>query len=629
MQVGEANRIALLALRSVLGAAHSLEVTIGGTRIRVVPIAPLIQVDMLHMFAAATPGAAQPVSWPHGAEGLDAQKDGPWPRSVLLDCTWTGGRVTLEVRASIWRGGSKRYRGQLALQVVTSPLNREILWSSVTARVLAAEADPICTIPVSLTLFAREGEQNTRRLLSALVEQTRALGLESLSPATFRLFDIALADASVKPSPREAFERLVKAALAKLPYVVRGEESDVEGSLFVDINRPRPSPVPAEPPDSAGPPSGGFTPPPPDLETEATPEDVEISTQENVFFQDVSFTDLAGFEHFAWSDIERLNVIVGPNDTGKSHLLKILYVLARSVQEFTARIESDRPAWADVIAEKLLWTFQPPSGKLGDLVRHGATHVDVSATLCNELYGFRFGDGTGRSATEFEAVAESVRPQPGVRALFIPPKEVLTSMDAIAAVREQLKRFGFDDTYYDLVVALRGEPIQAELPESFQRVLSSLEELLTGRIETEHGRFLFKRAEERFGMAQVAEGIKKIGIFTRLIQNGSLRRNSILFIDEPETNLHPRAARALVRMLYELSRAGVQIYAATHSYFVLKQFELIARRHKEPVRLCCLQREGDAIGARFFDLQEGLPQNGIVEEALRMYDEDVDLDMGS
>jgi hypothetical protein len=204
---------------------------------------------------------------------------------------------------------------------------------------------------------------------------------------------------------------------------------------------------------------------------------------------------------------------------------------------------------------------------------------------------------------------------------------VLTSLDAIAAVREQLKRFGFDDTYYDLVVALRGEPIQAELPESFQRVLSSLEQLLNGRIETEHGRFLFKRAGDRFDMAQVAEGIKKIGIFARLIQNGSLRRNSILFIDEPETNLHPRAARALVRMLHELSLAGVQIYAATHSYFILKQFELIARKHNTPVRLCCLSRSEDTIEPSFFDLRDGMPQNGIVEEALKLYDDDVDLAM--
>ncbi len=599
MEVAEANRIALAALRAVLGAAHPFELTIGGKAIRVSPREPT------------------PTRWPKGPEGLDEQKDGPWPPSRVLDCEWTGGRITLEMRASVWRG-SRAYNGRLALQVVTSPRNREILWSTLSQRILAAAAEPVCAVPVSLMLFAREGEKNTKRLLASLIEQTQALGLDALSPANFRLFDVALANGSVDPEPREAFARVVRAALAKLPYVARGEEGDVEGTIFVDIHRlpsPRQEPAPAKPP-----------PEPP-----SAPLAAEASTQENVSFEDIEFQNLAGFEHFAWENIGRLNVIVGRNDTGKSHLLKVLYVLARSVQDYTARIDSDRPAWAEVLAEKLLWTFQPPSRRLGDLVRHSAGddgHLGVGATLCNELYGFNFRKSAGRSASDFSYVTQDVRPQPGVSALFIPPKEVLTSLDAIGRVREQLKSFGFDDTYYDLVVALRGEPIQADLPEEFQRVLTSLETLLTGRIETEHGRFVFKRAGDRFDMPQVAEGIKKIGIFTRLIQNGSLRRNSILFIDEPETNLHPRAACALVNMLYDLSQAGVQIFLATHSYFVLKQLELIARRHKEPVQLCCLSREGDAIASQFFDLQEGMPSNGIVEESLRLYDEDVEVAMG-
>lgn len=38
--------------------------------------------------------------------------------------------------------------------------------------------------------------------------------------------------------------------------------------------------------------------------------------------------------------------------------------------------------------------------------------------------------------------------------LFIPPEEILTAMDAIAATRDPLKLFGFDDTYQDLIHAL-------------------------------------------------------------------------------------------------------------------------------------------------------------------------------
>jgi energy-coupling factor transporter ATP-binding protein EcfA2 len=619
MQLAQANRIALKALRSVLEAAHPFEASVAGAAIRVT-------------------ARMQDVAWPHGPHELDETTDGPWPKTALLDCAWQTGRVALEARAMFWRG-SGRYKGHLGLQVVTTPLNREVMWTSVTQRILSSDPAHAVTIPVSLTLFAREGEKDTERLMHTLIQQTRELGLEPQARTRFRLFDIWPAKALLEPPPPEAFERVVKASLVKLPYVVRGEDSDVEGKLFVDIDRIRPSPLPPEPPAqpvAAGPapasaPTASPHSPAVPGGSEAQAAAEEASTQDNVFFEDIDLRNFAGFQSFTWHNIARINLIIGANDTGKSHLLKMLYAIARSVQEFTARIESDRPSWPDVLAEKLLWTFQPPNSRLGDLVRRKAPDepFEATATLCNEVYHFAFKASAGRSARDLLDVTEDVRPQPGLRALFIPPKEVLTSLDAIAAVREQLKRFGFDDTYYDLVVALRGEPIQGDLPDSFERVLKNLESLLTGRIETEHGRFLFKRDNDRFEMPQVAEGIKKIGIFTRLIQNGSLRRNSILFIDEPETNLHPRAARALVHMLHDLSLAGVQIYAATHSYFMLKQFELVARRNEagSPVCLCSLARAGGVIESQFFDLREGMPPNAILDEALKLYDEDIELSM--
>jgi len=610
MELAHANRIAIRALRSVLEAAHPFRVSIGGVDVDVMP-------------------RVEDVAWPPGPHELDESVDKPWPKAVSLQCSWPGGFVEMEARAVFWRAKGP-YQGRIGLKIATLPLNREIMWSFVTPRILASEPGRSVAIPVSLALFAREGERDTKRLLGSLIEQTRALGLEPLTRTQFRLFDIQPSDGSIRPLPKEAFENVVTASLAKLPYVVRGEESGVQGKLFVDVERLRPSPIPAVPePPGAEPPAIAPSPAlePTAVETQSAAA-AETSAQDNVFFDEIYLTNFAGYRSFSWADIAPINLIIGANDTGKSHLLKVLYAVARSVQELTARIESDRPTWPEVLAEKLLWTFQPPSGKLGDLVRRPLEGpLKVNVTLCNEQYAFTLPETAGRSPRDFTSVTEEIRPQPGLRALFIPPKEVLTSLDAIAAVREQLKRFGFDDTYYDLVVALRGEPIQGDLPESFERVQKKLEALFAGRIETDHGRFLFKREADRFEMPQVAEGIKKIGIFTRLIQNGSLRRNSILFIDEPETNLHPRAARALVDMLHELSLAGVQIYAATHSYFMLKQFEILARRKSAPVRLCSLSRGADGIAAQFFDLRDGMPPNGIIDEALGLYDEDVALTM--
>ncbi len=39
-------------------------------------------------------------------------------------------------------------------------------------------------------------------------------------------------------------------------------------------------------------------------------------------------------------------------------------------------------------------------------------------------------------------------------------------------------------------------------------------------------------------------------------------------------------------MLYKMAKADIQIFVATHSYIVLKQLELLARKHDQEM-LCC------------------------------------------
>ncbi|KYG08972.1 hypothetical protein BE21_20525 [Sorangium cellulosum] len=603
MKLEAANVLAFEAGRALLGAARPLDVEIEGVTIHVAP------------------QREPPMAWPalpdgRPIPGLDEQRDGPWPSAVRLDCSWKGGHVTLVARWSTWRA-HRRYHGQLALEVATVPRNRQIVWSTVTQRILDVSPEgedamlEDAVIPVSLALFDREKGDEKRAYLRYQIELARKLGLPFTGAATATLFRVPQGfSGALDP---DAFGRVVRAALVKLPFVTRGEDSDVEGEPYLDIRRAlAPSKRPA-PGRNEGVPEAAAGEPPPDL-----------AGQDSSLFDELGVFRFGPFEAFRWTDLGRINVVIGRNDTGKSTLLKLGYALARSVQDYTRRLEADRPSLGEVLAEKLMWTFQPASARLGDLVKKRSPGDAVfGATLCNAVYSAILSAADARSLR----VDDDGGPQPNLRALFIPPKEILTSVDAITSLHEQDKRFGFDDTYYDLAVALRGEVMQQDLPDSLRRVLTSLRSLFSGEIVRESGRFVFRRGDDQFWMSQVAEGIKKIGLFARLIQTGELRRNTVLFIDEPETNLHPAAARALVRMLHDVSLAGVQIFMATHSYFILKQLELVARQHEADVRLCALTNREGYVSGSFHDLSEGMPPNEIVEEELSMGDEDVDLAM--
>ncbi len=341
-------------------------------------------------------------------------------------------------------------------------------------------------------------------------------------------------------------------------------------------------------------------------------------------FSHVWIENMAAFSCLRWDHHGKVNVIVGENDTGKTHLLKMLYCVARSIEDYTKREQTDRPLWRDMLAEKLLWTFQPGTWRLGELVRKGESRLKVEARLNDENYGFSFGKDTTSKIIECTDLAQ---PQPELRALFLPPKEVLTGLDAVAATREQLQIPGFDDTYQDLIRALRLPTTQGSIQRNLGDVLDELEALFTGEIRREEERFVFRRGREKYWMSQTAEGIKKIGILTTLIRNRTLRQGSVLFVDEPEANLHPNAIVKLMGMLFNLGRAGVQVYLATHSYFAIKELELLARRERESVPFCSLSQGDRGITAVFSDLRDGMPDNPIVDASVRLYEKDVRLDL--
>lgn len=106
-------------------------------------------------------------------------------------------------------------------------------------------------------------------------------------------------------------------------------------------------------------------------------------------------------------------------------------------------------------------------------------------------------------------------------------------------------------------------------------------------------------------------------------------KGTILFMDEPETALHPEAVRQMVEMLVAMSKAGVQVFIASHSYFVIKQLSNCAKRDQLNINCWNLAREnGKLVSCSFHNLIDGvLPSNSIVEEALKMFDEEIKIDL--
>ncbi len=317
-----------------------------------------------------------------------------------------------------------------------------------------------------------------------------------------------------------------------------------------------------------------------------------------------------------WSNLGPINLVIGENGTGKTFLLKALYSAMRTLEEY--RRGDDQRTVAEILAEKLYWTFQPD--RIGDLVTKGAdAALSCIVQFDHHNFNYSFGKDTTRQILSLE---NHVQPRSS-NSIFLPAKEVLSLHQIILKSREQDQAFGFDDTYLDLARALRQSPKMGKNSAEFTKSRQSLEDIFGGRVEYDEasGRWQFKKGNQKFPIGVTAEGIKKIAILDTLLGNRYLDTSSIVFIDEPESALHPLAVSKLLDIVGVLAERGIQFFMASHSYFVLKKLFLIAQEQNLsiPVISACNSQWISA------NLKEGMPDNMIIDESIRLYKEEVAL----
>ena len=318
-----------------------------------------------------------------------------------------------------------------------------------------------------------------------------------------------------------------------------------------------------------------------------------------------------------WANLQGINLIIGENGSGKSFLLKSLYSSMRTIEEY--KRGDDKRTEMEILAEKLYWTFQ--TEKIGDLVSKSASEpLFCEISLENRDFSYSFGKDTSK---QIQTLRNQTSPRSN-NSIFLPSKEVLSLYHIILESREKDRLFGFDDTYLDLVRALalprKGGKNYVEFADSRK----ALEKILDGKVEYDESskRWLFKKGHQKFAIGVTAEGIKKIAILDSLLANRYLDTNSIIFIDEPESALHPAAISDFMDIIAVLAERGIQFFLASHSYFVIKKLCLIARQKNMSIPLISLHNTEDQ-KVQYDDLQNGVPNNPIINESIRLYEEEI------
>ncbi|XXY19592.1 AAA family ATPase [Sorangium sp. So ce216] len=277
---------------------------------------------------------------------------------------------------------------------------------------------------------------------------------------------------------------------------------------------------------------------------------------------------LRGFTVFsdaAFDVAPGVNVLIGENGTGKSHVLKLVYALTEAARRFAAGqgLEGGaEPKLDSLVRGMLMGVFQP------DSLDSFAALSPGQATISLEWEGARIevtlGPGDALAVVPGGSFSNIGRP------LFIPPREVLSIFPGF--VEAWLHReSAFDRTYFDLCVALGLKPLRSGGPAA---LLEPIERELGGKVVMREGRFYLGYPGGEMEMPMVAEGDRKLAMIAYLFMNGSLSENAYLLWDEPEANLNPKRARLTSDTAVALARAGAQVILATHDYALTSELSL-------------------------------------------------------
>ncbi|MGL4611259.1 MAG: AAA family ATPase [Trueperaceae bacterium] len=306
----------------------------------------------------------------------------------------------------------------------------------------------------------------------------------------------------------------------------------------------------------------------------------------------LSLKQFTAFEEADFDFSPGINVFIGTNGTGKTHILKILYSILKTFERPQEKTESEF-----LLADKLKGVFRPDT--LGRLRRRsvGQGRAQISLEYDKKQIDLVI---TSQDRLELKGKLR-LHPEPS---LYIPPHEWLAVSEGFAALYQN-RELAFDETYFDLSLALDAPLVRGPKLDEIQALLRPMQKALGAKVEKKNGRFYLRTSEATLEAHLASEGFRKLAGLVYLINNGSLSKNSILFWDEPEANLNPKMIMRVVELLKTLMGAGVQIFLATHDYLLSQELSLLSEYDaKEKIK--------------FFSFDKSKQTSGVVVEQGRI-----------
>lgn len=169
----------------------------------------------------------------------------------------------------------------------------------------------------------------------------------------------------------------------------------------------------------------------------------------------------------------------------------------------------------------------------------------------------------------------------------------------------------WSDWFSDKLKAELEKPLEREADGLLMNYMHILEANASGYLKkTDQG---YAYVDEDFpdqdiALDNTASGIMIFLELSRLIGNGTIKPNSTLIIDEPETNLHPEKQVALARVLVRLSKEmNIKLFLSSHNIYFIRALEVALQEEDiENYHFYSMKKDSDSHLYTAVDVSENL-----------------------
>lgn len=317
------------------------------------------------------------------------------------------------------------------------------------------------------------------------------------------------------------------------------------------------------------------------------------------------------FEELDFRPNPGLNILVGANGTGKTHLMKVAYAAC------------DVSITEEDLDDKIVSLFLPSGRRLGRLVRRrqGVENCSIAVWNGRTRLQVRF---TSRRSDYIRSSSYEGWRSKKMPSAYIPVKEMLANAPGFVSLYDR-REIHFEEIYRDILTRAYVPIERGPIPRDRSQLLKILNKAMGGTVTSKNEEFFLRSRAGNLEFTLLAEGLRKLGLLWLLIRNGTLLEGSVLFWDEPETNLNPTLYGPVVEILLALQRLGVQIFVATHDYSILKHVEL-GRSDDDDVQFHALAHveDGSGVELRSFDDMPSIDPNLILSAFDELHNWEVD-----